>query len=142
MTYIDAQGREVEQPADLVILSAYQMHNVRLLLLSGIGKPYDPKTNEGVVGKNYAYQMNGAVNVLLPKGTQLNPFVGTGAGGVGMDDLNGDQFDHGPLGFLGGASIRHVRYGGRPIKMTPTTPGTPPGARPGRPACRTPTSAS
>ncbi|WP_188590087.1 GMC family oxidoreductase, partial [Achromobacter denitrificans] len=79
VTYIDAQGREVDQPADLVILSAYQMHNVRLLLLSGIGKPYDPKTNEGVVGKNYAYQMNGAVNVLLPKGTQLNPFVGTGA---------------------------------------------------------------
>ena len=27
-------GREVEQPADLVILCAYQMHNVRLLLLS------------------------------------------------------------------------------------------------------------
>lgn len=125
VTYIDAQGREVEQPADLVIMAAYQMHNVRLLLLSGIGKPYDPKTGEGVVGKNYAYQMNGAVNVLLPKGTQLNPFIGTGAGGVSMDDLNGDQFDHGPLGFIGGASIRHVRYGGRPIKMTPTVPGTP-----------------
>jgi gluconate 2-dehydrogenase alpha chain len=125
VTYIDAQGREVEQPADLVIMAAYQMHNVRLLLLSGIGKPYDPKTGEGVVGKNYAYQMNGAVNVLLPKGTQLNPFIGTGAGGVSMDDLNGDQFDHGPLGFIGGASIRHIRYGGRPIKMTPTVPGTP-----------------
>ncbi|QDX21114.1 GMC family oxidoreductase [Pandoraea pnomenusa] len=125
VTYIDAQGREVEQPADIVIMAAYQLHNVRLLLLSGIGKPYDPKTGEGVVGKNYAYQMNGAVNVLLPKGTQLNPFIGTGAGGVSMDDLNGDQFDHGPLGFVGGASIRHVRYGGRPIKMTPTVPGTP-----------------
>lgn len=125
VTYIDAQGREVEQPADIVIMAAYQLHNVRLLLLSGIGKPYDPKTGEGVVGKNYAYQMNGAVNVLLPKGAQLNPFIGTGAGGVSMDDLNGDQFDHGPLGFIGGASIRHVRYGGRPIKMTPTVPGTP-----------------
>ncbi|VVE74669.1 GMC family oxidoreductase [Pandoraea captiosa] len=125
VTYIDAQGREVEQPADIVIMAAYQLHNVRLLLLSGIGKPYDPKTGEGVVGKNYAYQMNGAINVLLPKGTQLNPFVGTGAGGVSMDDLNGDQFDHGPLGFVGGASIRHIRYGGRPIKMTPTVPGTP-----------------
>ncbi|WP_287497730.1 GMC family oxidoreductase [Pandoraea sp. CB10b_02] len=125
VTYIDAQGREVEQPADIVIMAAYQLHNVRLLLLSGIGKPYDPKTGEGVVGKNYAYQMNGTINVLLPKGTQLNPFIGTGAGGVSMDDLNGDQFDHGPLGFIGGASIRHVRYGGRPIKMTPTVPGTP-----------------
>ncbi|WP_459616899.1 GMC family oxidoreductase [Bordetella sp. 2513F-2] len=123
--YIDAQGREVEQPADLVILTAYQMHNVRLLLLSGIGKPYDPVTGEGTVGKNYAYQMNGAVNVLLPKGTQLNPFIGTGAGGVGMDDLNGDQFDHGPLGFIGGASVRHVRYGGRPIRQTVAGPGVP-----------------
>jgi gluconate 2-dehydrogenase alpha chain len=125
VTYIDAQGREIEQPADLVILTAYQMHNVRLLLLSGIGKPYDPTTGEGVVGKNYAYQMNGSVSVLLPKGTQLNPFVGTGAGGVAMDDLNGDQFDHGPLGFVGGACIRHIRTGGRPIGQAATVPGTP-----------------
>ncbi|SDV46430.1 GMC family oxidoreductase [Chitinasiproducens palmae] len=125
VVYIDAQGREVEQPADMVILSAFQMHNVRLLLLSGIGKPYDPQTGEGVVGRNYAYQMNGGINVLLPKGTQLNPFIGSGAGGVGMDDLNGDQFDHGPLGFVGGASIRHVRTGGRPIKQAQAVPGTP-----------------
>lgn len=125
VTYIDAQGREVEQPADIVIVAAFQMHNVRLLLLSGIGQPYDPVSGEGTVGKNYAYQMNGAINVLLPKGTQLNPFIGTGAGGVSMDDLNGDQFDHSSLGFVGGASIRHVRYGGRPIKQTPTVPGTP-----------------
>jgi gluconate 2-dehydrogenase alpha chain len=125
VTYIDAQGREVEQPADLVLLTAFQIHNVRLLLLSGIGKPYDPQTGEGVVGKNFAYQYNGGINVLMPKGTQFNPFVGTGAGGVGMDNLNADQFDHGPLGFIGGASVRHVRYGGRPIKQTVTVPGTP-----------------
>jgi gluconate 2-dehydrogenase alpha chain len=123
--YIDAQGRECEQPADMVIIAAFQMHNVRLLLLSGIGKPYDPKTGAGTVGRNYAYQMNGGINVLLPKGTLLNPFIGTGAGGIGMDDLNGDQFDHGPLGFVGGASIRHVRYGGRPINQAQTIPGTP-----------------
>lgn len=125
VTYLDAQGREVEQPADLVLLTAFQMHNVRLLLLSGIGKPYDPVSGEGVVGKNFAYQYNGGINVLMPKGTNLNPFIGTGAGGVGMDDLNGGQFDHGPLGFIGGASIRHVRTGGRPIKQAPTMPGTP-----------------
>ncbi|CAG9268988.1 gluconate 2-dehydrogenase alpha chain [Paraburkholderia unamae] len=123
--YVDAQGREVDQPADLVIVAAFQMHNVRLLLLSGIGKPYDPKSGEGVVGRNYAYQMNGAINVLLPKGTLLNPFIGSGAGGVAMDDLNGDQFDHGALGFLGGASVRHVRTGGRPIGQAAAVPGTP-----------------
>ncbi|MBB2188561.1 GMC family oxidoreductase [Gluconacetobacter azotocaptans] len=125
VTYVDAKGREIFQPADLVIVTAYQMHNVRLLLLSGIGKPYNPKTGEGVVGMNYAYQAMGGVEVLLPSGTRLNPFIGTGAGGVSVDDVNGDQFDHGPLGFVGGASVRHVRLGGRPIQMTPTVPGTP-----------------
>ncbi|HGF4014342.1 GMC family oxidoreductase [Burkholderia cenocepacia] len=123
--YIDAQGREVEQNADLVIVAAFQLHNVRLLLLSGIGRPYDPASGEGTVGKNYAYQMNGSVDVLLPRGVELNPFIGSGAGGVSIDDLNGDRFDHGPAGFIGGANIRHVRTGGRPIKMTATVPGTP-----------------
>ncbi|AGN78840.1 GMC family oxidoreductase [Pseudomonas sp. GD03651] len=121
VTYIDAQGREVEQPAQLVILTAFQLHNVRLLLLSGIGKPYDPVIGDGVVGKNYAYQMNGGVSVMLPKGTQLNPFIGAGAGGQAIDDFNGDNFDHAPLGFLGGANIRHNRTGGRPIGQA-TTP--------------------
>src|SRR6204780_816984 len=54
VAYIDESAVEVEQPATLVILSAFQMHNVRLLLLSGIGRPYDPATGEGLVGKNYA----------------------------------------------------------------------------------------
>ena len=39
--YIDADGREIEQPADLVICGAYALHNVQLLLNSGIGEPYD-----------------------------------------------------------------------------------------------------
>jgi len=53
---IDPQGREFEQPADLMILTAFAQHNVHLLLLSGIGKPYDPTSGQGVVGRNYAYQ--------------------------------------------------------------------------------------
>lgn len=121
--YADADGNQVEQPADMVMLTAFQLHNVRLLLLSGIGKPYDPRTGEGTVGKNLAYQMNGAVNVLLPKGTHLNRFIGGGAIGVSMDDYNADQFDHSGLGFVGGAVVRHATYGGRPIKQTPSTPG-------------------
>ena len=54
VTYIDAQGNEIVQPADMVVVAAFQMHNVHLLLLSGVDKPYDPKTNTGVVGKNFA----------------------------------------------------------------------------------------
>ena len=46
VTYIDAQGEEWEQPAEMVIMCAYALHNPRLLLLSGIGTPYDPKTGK------------------------------------------------------------------------------------------------
>ena len=125
VTYIDAQGREIEQPASLVILSAFQLHNVRLLLQSGIGKPYDPKTGEGVVGKNYAYQMTGGVSLFFDEKTHINPFIGTGAGGQAIDDFNGDHFDHGPLGFIGGAYINVNITGGRPIQQMALPPGTP-----------------
>jgi gluconate 2-dehydrogenase alpha chain len=63
VTYVDTQGREFEQPAQIVVLCAYQLHNVRLLLLSGIGQPYDPNTGEGVIGRNYAYQIVSGVDV-------------------------------------------------------------------------------
>lgn len=125
VTYIDAQGRTVEQPADLVILCAYQMHNVRLLLLSGIGKPYDPVTGTGTVGKNYAYQKNSSVSLFFDKDVAINPFAGAGAGGQVFDDFNGDNFDHGPHGFVGGAYISAMVTGGRPITqavMPPTAP--------------------
>lgn len=56
VTYADAQGREFEQPASLFIVGMFALNNVRLLLLSGIGQPYDPATGKGVVGRNYAYQ--------------------------------------------------------------------------------------
>jgi gluconate 2-dehydrogenase alpha chain len=125
VTYINASGEEVEQPADLVVLSAFQLHNVRLLLLSGIGKPYDYRTAEGVIGRNFAYQMISSVTVKLKKGYYLNPFIGTGAGGHGIDDFNGDNFDHGPLGFVGGANINHHRSGGRPIRQASTSKGAP-----------------
>ena len=54
--YVDAQGREVEQPAEMVLLTAYGLHNARLMMLSGIGETYDPATGRGTVGRNYAYQ--------------------------------------------------------------------------------------
>ncbi len=125
VSYIDAQGNEVEQPADLVVLCAYQMHNVRLLLLSNIGKKYDPATGEGVVGRNYAYQLNGGAALHFDKEQPMNPFVGAGASGHAMDDFDGDNFDHGPLGFVGGASINCINTGGRPIQQLSLPAGTP-----------------
>lgn len=125
VTYIDAQGQEIEQPADLVILTAYQLHNVCLLLLSGIGKPYDPATGEGVVGKNYAYQMNSGVSLFFDKDTYFNPFIGAGAASTVIDDFNCENFDHSSLDFIGGATISATRTGGRPIQQMSLPPGSP-----------------
>ncbi len=124
VTYVDVQGREFEQPADLVILCGFAQHNVHLLLLSGIGKPYDPQKNEGVVGRNYAYQITTSINAFLNE--NLNPFMGAGALGQVIDDFNGDNFDHGPEGFIGGGYIAHWMTGGRPILQQTAVPkGTP-----------------
>src|SRR5260370_8211103 len=54
VVYIDRRtGEEVEQPAEIVVLSAYAFNNTLLLLHSGIGEPYDPATAKGVVRKTY-----------------------------------------------------------------------------------------
>lgn len=124
VTYIDASGSEVEQPANLVCLAAYGYNNVRLMLLSGIGKPYDPKSGKGVVGRNYAYQMNPEV-VGFFENQNFNPYVAGGGTVTVIDDFNGDNFDHGPLGFIGGGYIASLVTDGLPINYHPTPPDTP-----------------
>ena len=125
VTYLDAQGQELEQPADIVILAAFQFNNVRLMLLSGIGQPYDPKTGEGVVGRNFAYQNMATIKAFFDKDVHTNPFVGTGGGGVAVDDFNADNFDHGPLGFVGGSPMWVNQAGSKPIGGLAVPPGTP-----------------
>jgi gluconate 2-dehydrogenase alpha chain len=124
--YIDTRsGEEYEQPAGVVILGAYVFNNVLLMLTSGIGQPYDYKTGQGAVGKNYCYQV-GAGNVTVFVGDkEINPFMASGAHGVLIDDFNGDNFDHAGLGFFGGAWIQAGPTNGRPILTRPVPPGTP-----------------
>ncbi len=124
VTYVDANKKEFEQPAQLVVLCAFAQHNVHLLLLSGIGKPYDPKSGTGVVGRNYAYQITSSVDVF--QDDIVNPYMGAGALGQGIDEFNGDNFDHGPYGFIGGGYIALWNTGGRPIAQQTQVPeGTP-----------------
>jgi gluconate 2-dehydrogenase alpha chain len=125
VTYLDAQGREQIQPAEMIFVTAFAFNNVRMLLLSGIGKPYDPVTNTGVVGKNYAYQANTSATLFYDSGKVFNLFMGSGALGTVIDDFNGDNFDHGSHGFIGGADISHNTNGARPILFHPVPPGTP-----------------
>jgi gluconate 2-dehydrogenase alpha chain len=124
VTYVDAAGREYEQPAELIVLTAFSLHNVRLLLISGIGKPYDPASGQGVTGKNYTYQITSSVDVFYDDKI-LNPFIGAGAHGMLIDDYNGDNFDHSGLGFIGGGFIGVVQTGGRPVEQHKVPEGTP-----------------
>lgn len=124
VTYVDAQGREVEQPADLVILATYTFNNTRLMLLSGIGQPYDPVSNRGVVGRNYSYQTGGKVSLFFDD-HEFNPFIGGGMIGTSIDDFSGDNFDHSGLGFVGGSYIAVQTNGATPIRVRPMPPSTP-----------------
>ena len=124
VTYVDSEGQEWEQPADLVLLCAFSLFNVRMLLMSGIGKPYDRDRQEGVVGRNYAYQ-TGSGSTAFFENVRFNPFAAAGSLGVAADNYNSDNFDHTGLGFVGGASITNAYTGGRPITYRPVPPGTP-----------------
>jgi gluconate 2-dehydrogenase alpha chain len=124
VTYVDARGEQVEQPADLVLLASYVFNNTRLLLLSGIGKPYDPVANQGVVGRNYSYVAYGKVSVFFDDRV-FNQFMGGGATGMAIDEYNGDNFDHAGLGFVGGAYLAVNSNGNPPIKSHPVPSGTP-----------------
>jgi gluconate 2-dehydrogenase alpha chain len=124
VTYMDTSGEEWEQPADIVLVCAFSLFNVRLMLLSGIGTPYDPVTGKGVVGRNYAYQTTSGVSMIL-KDKVLNNFIATGSGGMMIDEFNGDNFDHKDLGFFGGGYMGSGQTGARPITTLPVPKGTP-----------------
>ncbi|HXL64028.1 MAG TPA: GMC family oxidoreductase, partial [Xanthobacteraceae bacterium] len=126
VTFVDTSLQEWEQPADLVILSAYSMFNVQLLLHSKISQTYDPVANTGVVGRNFTHQTISSVNGFFDnKKFNFNPFIASGSIGMCIDEFNGDNFDHGPHGFVGGAYMGQVQTGARPIETTLVPPGTP-----------------
>jgi len=118
-------GEEYEQPAGIVVLSAYVFGNISLLLNSGIGEPYDPVTQQGAVGKNYCYQLSRMGVTLFFEDKFFNPFMGSPGTQMVMDDFDGDNFDHSALGFLGGCKIQLGHADGRPISYRPVPPGTP-----------------
>nr|WP_300315432.1 GMC family oxidoreductase [Halomonas sp.] len=124
VTYVDENGDEVIQPADLVVLGAYGLHNVHLLLVSGIGKPYDPISGTGVVGKNYAYQMTGGATLFF-KDKEFNPFIGAGGNATTVNDYGVEQIDFGREGFIGGSYLSAAMTNGQPIRNMPLPSGSP-----------------
>jgi len=113
VSYIDSSGEEILQPADLVILSSWTLSNNRLLLLSGIGTPYDPATGRGTLGKNLTHQVTMNVGFFFDK--PLNRFMGAGSAGLAFGDLEGDAMDNSNLPFIRGGNLTATSGGAQPI---------------------------
>jgi gluconate 2-dehydrogenase alpha chain len=79
--YVDSNGQEAFQPADLVVLASWTLNNTRLLLLSDIGLAYDPSSGRGQVGRNLTHQAQTRSPVLFFD-RPLNRFMGSGANSV------------------------------------------------------------
>lgn len=126
--YVDTRtGQEYEQPADVVVLSAFTFTNNRLLMLSDIGQPYDPKTRKGVIGRNFNGQFN--ITFLGARGffddQKFNLYAGAGALGTTMSDFAADNFDHTDLDFINGGAIEYRQYGDTAIANNHVPKGTP-----------------
>ncbi len=103
--YYDASGRVHVQPAKVVFNGLWGYNVVRLMLLSGVGTPYDPVHQTGSVGRSlsegYSPSTSGA-SVQLNIGANTY-CAGNGAGGgYAMMDLNevNPNYTH-PTNFLG-----------------------------------------
>src|SRR5699024_10294250 len=112
--YVDTRtGQEYEQPADVVVLSAFAFTNNRLLMLSDIGEQYDPETREGIIGRNFNGQYNnihlGASGFFDDK--KFNLYIGAGALGGVINDFAADNFDHSDFVFIGVGAIELIKYG-------------------------------
>jgi len=114
VTYVDASGEEMFQPASLVFLASWTLNNTRLLLLSGIGEPYDASTGRGTVGSNLTHQVSlGAATAFFDK--PLNRFMGSGSAGILFSDFDRDDLDRSSLSFIRGGYFAARGYGFQPI---------------------------
>jgi gluconate 2-dehydrogenase alpha chain len=103
--YIDADGEECEQPAGVVILSAFVFENVRRLLLCTSDRfPNGLANNNGQVGKYFMAQTYVIVNGQYDN-VDVKAFNGLGAQATVFEDFYGDNFDHRELNFIRGANI-------------------------------------
>lgn len=107
VTYVDLRtGEQHEQPADVVILSGFTLTNVRLLLLSrSEAHPDGIGNDQGMVGKNYTYQLSKTPASGVFEGRRFNSYMGNSCLQDVIEDFNADNFDHSDLNFIGGASI-------------------------------------
>jgi gluconate 2-dehydrogenase alpha chain len=113
LSYLDASGEEIVQPAGIVIVASWTLNNARLLLLSKLGEAYDPATGKGTTGRNLTHQVSQSTRVFFDK--PLNAFMGAGGLGIGISDFDGKEGLDGYAGVLRGGNIRVMSTGEGPI---------------------------
>jgi gluconate 2-dehydrogenase alpha chain len=101
VTYL-REGRERRVAAKAVLVAGFTYENVRLLLLStSPAFPGGLSNNHDQVGRHYTAHYVPFVFGAFP-GRRLGLYNGVGSQVTGVDDFNGDNFDHSGLGFLSG----------------------------------------
>jgi gluconate 2-dehydrogenase alpha chain len=111
ISYVDETGQETLQPAHVVVLSSWTLNNTRLLLLSGIGEPYDPATGKGSLGRNLTHQT--CVGREFFFDTPMNTFMGAGGLGTAIGDFEEDEKLE--PGVFRGGELRGASTGAGPI---------------------------
>lgn len=127
VSYYGPDGSDNSVDADIVIVSTFIYDNSRLLMLSKTDKfPNGLANSSGQLGKHIMGHMMANVFVGFDD-THMNIYMGPSAQKHTIDDFNGDNFDHGGVGFIRGSqiSIGTGNLQGGPIALT--TVATPPG---------------
>ncbi|HVZ60771.1 MAG TPA: GMC family oxidoreductase [Terriglobales bacterium] len=120
VTYMDENGEEIFQPAEIVFLSSWTFNNTKMLLLSGIGDPYDPATGKGTLGRNLTHQLQFGVQAFFD--VPLNRFMGGGVSGARISDHEASALDHSNLPFLRGGTFSGLSGGAQPISAFGVVP--------------------
>lgn len=121
--YMDESGEEVTQPAEIVILAGFTVPNIRMLLLSGLGRPYDPRSGQGALGRRFTHQtgnVTGGSKVVFQE--PLNLFMGAGGLAVKVSDFDRDRASDATGTFLRSGNFGYSAGGSTPIRAFESAP--------------------
>lgn len=114
VVYMDENGEEVTQPADIVVLAGFTVPNIRMLMLSKIGTEYDPQSGRGTLGRRFTQQtgkVRGGPLIVFPE--PLNLFMGAGGHSMKVSDFDRDGASDATGTFLRSGNFGYSA-GGRP----------------------------
>lgn len=113
VAYFDAEGKQHEVEAGIVVLACYALENARLLLASGFD-------GNGQVGRNYMTHNYGWFTGLLDEWT--NPFMGPAAGASVVDDFTSERVPDNNEGVMWGSPIIGFAGDVQPIEAAQNLP--------------------